>query len=195
MTLLLAAKDGQNAAAVAALQGAGATVEYRSDECRTSASSSDRQRRGGRLDRRRAGRGRRPGVPLPRRAGREPSREPQPPPGPATPNDNPYMPIGETGSAAFISAHPTWDGRGIDDRHRRHRRRPAPPGLRRRARASARSSTGSPARTRQRRRPDVAREHDRVSRQGREVRGGTTDVHGAGERPFIGASSTSATLA
>ena len=39
--------------------------------------------------------------------------QPQVPPGPATPKDNPYMPIGETGSAAFLAAHPTWDGRGI----------------------------------------------------------------------------------
>jgi subtilisin family serine protease len=38
---------------------------------------------------------------------------PQTPPGPATPRDNPYMPVGETGAAAFTSAHPTWDGRGV----------------------------------------------------------------------------------
>jgi hypothetical protein len=38
---------------------------------------------------------------------------PQPAPGAATPNNNPYMPIGDTGAAQFIAAHPTWDGRGV----------------------------------------------------------------------------------
>ena len=37
---------------------------------------------------------------------------PQTPPGPATPNVNPYMPTGDTGAAQFAAAHPTWDGRG-----------------------------------------------------------------------------------
>lgn len=37
---------------------------------------------------------------------------PQPPPGPGTPTVNPYMPIGDTGAAQFVQAHPTWDGRG-----------------------------------------------------------------------------------
>ncbi len=38
---------------------------------------------------------------------------PQPAPGPATPNNNPYMPIGDTGASQFMAAHPTWDGRGV----------------------------------------------------------------------------------
>ncbi|HKU13397.1 MAG TPA: S8 family serine peptidase [Steroidobacteraceae bacterium] len=37
----------------------------------------------------------------------------QPPPSAATPRDNPYLPIGETGAAQFTVAHPTWDGRGV----------------------------------------------------------------------------------
>lgn len=37
---------------------------------------------------------------------------PQTPPGPGTPRDNPYMPVGDTGGAQFTAAHPTWDGRG-----------------------------------------------------------------------------------
>ena len=113
--LLLAAKDGQNAAAVAALEGAGAKVEYRSDdvsylrvslpidsadvvETIDSIQAADVDEV----------------VPLP-----DPSPEasapvtPQPAPGAATPNDNAYMPIGETGSSAFLAAHPTWDGRGV----------------------------------------------------------------------------------
>ena len=38
---------------------------------------------------------------------------PEPAPGPATPNINPYMPTGDTGGAQFVAAHPTWDGRGV----------------------------------------------------------------------------------
>jgi subtilisin family serine protease len=37
---------------------------------------------------------------------------PQAPPNATTPRDNPYMPVGETGAAAFTAANPTWDGRG-----------------------------------------------------------------------------------
>jgi Subtilase family len=38
---------------------------------------------------------------------------PQVPPGAATPRNNPYLPIGDTGAAQFTAAHPTWDGRGV----------------------------------------------------------------------------------
>src|SRR4030095_10648032 len=38
---------------------------------------------------------------------------PQPAPNAATPNNNPYMPIGDTGASQFMAAHPTWDGRGV----------------------------------------------------------------------------------
>ena len=38
---------------------------------------------------------------------------PQPAPGAGTPNNNPYMPIGDTGASLFMAAHPTWDGRGV----------------------------------------------------------------------------------
>ncbi|MGL5849932.1 MAG: S8 family serine peptidase, partial [Phycicoccus sp.] len=34
-------------------------------------------------------------------------------PGAATPLENPYMPIGETGSVKFRADHPEWDGRGV----------------------------------------------------------------------------------
>ena len=39
--------------------------------------------------------------------------QPQAPPGAATPRDNAYLPIGDTGAAQFTAAHPTWDGRGV----------------------------------------------------------------------------------
>ena len=34
-------------------------------------------------------------------------------PGAATPDSNPYLPTRETGSVAFRTAHPTWDGRNV----------------------------------------------------------------------------------
>jgi subtilisin family serine protease len=38
---------------------------------------------------------------------------PQTPPSASTPNNNPYLPIGDTGASQFVAAHPTWDGRGV----------------------------------------------------------------------------------
>src|SRR4029453_8839087 len=38
---------------------------------------------------------------------------PQVAPSAATPRNNPYLPIGDTGAAQFTVAHPTWDGRGV----------------------------------------------------------------------------------
>lgn len=38
---------------------------------------------------------------------------PQNAPDANTPNNNPYMPIGDTGASQFMAAHPTWDGRGV----------------------------------------------------------------------------------
>jgi hypothetical protein len=38
---------------------------------------------------------------------------PQTPPSGSTPNNNPYMPIGDTGASQFMAANPTWDGRGV----------------------------------------------------------------------------------
>ncbi|WP_427896141.1 hypothetical protein ACQHIV_19620 [Kribbella sp. GL6] len=34
-------------------------------------------------------------------------------PGAATPVDNPYLPIDETGASAFVAGNPAWDGRGV----------------------------------------------------------------------------------
>ncbi len=38
---------------------------------------------------------------------------PQTPPSASTPNNNPYMPTGDTGAAQFVAANPNWDGRGV----------------------------------------------------------------------------------
>jgi Subtilase family/Bacterial pre-peptidase C-terminal domain len=51
-------------------------------------------------------------VPDPRPQGAV-SPTPQTPPSSSTPNNNPYLPIGDTGASQFVAAHPTWDGRGV----------------------------------------------------------------------------------
>ena len=52
-------------------------------------------------------------IPDPVPQGASDVRHRRPPPGAATPNNNPYMPTGDTGGAQFVAAHPTWDGRGV----------------------------------------------------------------------------------
>ena len=51
-------------------------------------------------------------IPDPRPAGAV-NPTPETPPSAATPNNNPYLPIGDTGASQFVAAHPTWDGRGV----------------------------------------------------------------------------------
>src|SRR5919106_1862751 len=51
-------------------------------------------------------------IPDPRPEGIQPL-QPQPVPNASTPRANPYMPIQDTGAAAFLAAHPTWDGRSV----------------------------------------------------------------------------------
>src|SRR6266508_1936644 len=57
-------------------------------------------------------------LPLPDpRPGEEANAQTAPTPYPApdarTPRDNPYLPIRDTGAAAFTAAYPEWDGRGV----------------------------------------------------------------------------------
>ncbi|MGQ0848848.1 MAG: S8 family serine peptidase [Actinomycetota bacterium] len=115
VTVLIAAVQGRNRAAAQAVAAVGGTVQVRED-------SIDYLRASVPVD----------AVPTlakdsavaaldvdeiipledPRPEGVQPVA-PQPAPGAATPNNNPYMPIGDTGASQFMSAHPTWDGRGV----------------------------------------------------------------------------------
>jgi subtilisin family serine protease len=116
VTLLLAAKDGQNADAASALQAAGATVQYRDDDVsylRVEIATDQAEATVNGIDSiQSADVDEIVPLPSPSPDASQPA-QPQPAPGAGTPNDNPYMPVGETGSSAFRAAHPTWDGRGI----------------------------------------------------------------------------------
>ncbi|MEH0841863.1 S8 family serine peptidase [Micromonospora sp. CPCC 205711] len=115
VTVLVAARDGQVAAAADSLTQLGATVLYRDDDLGylRAEVATERAERIARstgvqtveID---------ASVPLP--DPRPDAAEPvaaQPAPGAATPANNPYMPIGDMGAAQFTAANPTLDGRGV----------------------------------------------------------------------------------
>ena len=184
VTLLLASQEGQNAAAISALQAAGAKIQFQDDEVSyiTASIPVDNANVVESIDAIQSADVDEV-VPLP-----DPSpdasqpAQPQPAPGAGTPKDNPYMPIGETKAAAFLAAHPTWDGRNDHDRDRRHRHRPPPPeppedehGRTQDRAVDRRHASGD------RQRSDVAPEHDRRQREERHVHCRRRDVHGADE--------------
>jgi hypothetical protein len=115
VTLLISAKEGQTEAATAALEQADALIQYRDNELGYLRASLPIERaevveqidsiESADVDEI---------IPLP-----DPRPEgiapviPQVPPGPGTPNDNPYMPIRDIGASLWLSENPTWDGRGV----------------------------------------------------------------------------------
>ena len=115
VTVMIASQPGANAQVASGLAGLGAVVRYREESMSyiRARVPVDKVEAAAAL----------PGVkyldvdeviplPDPRPEGIAPL-VPQPAPGAATPNNNPYMPIGETGASQFMAAHPTWDGRGV----------------------------------------------------------------------------------
>ncbi|HET9221553.1 MAG TPA: S8 family serine peptidase [Roseiflexaceae bacterium] len=115
VTLLIAAKSGTNKTVASGITGLGGTVRYREDDVsyiraivptgKVEAAAALNGVQAVDLDE---------VIPLedPRPEGAA-GTIPQPAPGAATPNNNPYMPIGDTGASQFMAAHPTWDGRGV----------------------------------------------------------------------------------
>src|SRR6266545_7333292 len=115
VTVLIAAKPGANKTVASGIASLGGTVSYRDDDVgyiraivptgkvEAAAGLSGVQS----LDVDEI-------IPLddPRPAGAV-NPTPQTPPSASTPNNNPYMPIGDTGASQFMAAHPTWDGRGV----------------------------------------------------------------------------------
>jgi subtilisin family serine protease len=119
VTVLIAARDGADAAVAAAVASVGGTVRVREQTIgylravvpvdRVDALAAADGVQALAVDKR---------IPLPDpRPGAEPEGQVNPTPFPAptnaTPNVNPYMPIADTGAAQFRAAHPTWDGRGV----------------------------------------------------------------------------------
>jgi subtilisin family serine protease len=115
VTVLIAAKGGQLRQAASAVAAVGGTVRYRED----SVGYLRAEVPVARVRELAAGQGVQAldldetfQVPDPRPEGVV-GIIPQPTPGAGTPRDNPYMPIGDTGAADFLAAHPEWDGRGV----------------------------------------------------------------------------------
>ncbi|HET7350389.1 MAG TPA: S8 family serine peptidase [Marmoricola sp.] len=114
VTMLIAARPGQNAAAAEGLTDLGATVEKRDNEVdylrvsvpisRVKQAANVAGVQAADLDE---------VIPLddPRPEGTQ-NPTPQTPPGKRTPKVNSYMPIGETKAAQLTAKHQTWDGRG-----------------------------------------------------------------------------------
>ncbi|MGH9175314.1 MAG: S8 family serine peptidase, partial [Vicinamibacterales bacterium] len=115
VTILIAANDGSNQAAVTDVERLGGTIEFRNDELGyvrasipvDSVEDAAKLSSVEALDIDEV-------IPLddPRPDGAV-VPTPQTPPGAGTPNNNPYMPIGDTGASQFMAANPTWDGRGV----------------------------------------------------------------------------------
>ncbi|HEY0734707.1 MAG TPA: S8 family serine peptidase, partial [Herpetosiphonaceae bacterium] len=115
VTLLIASKVGANKTVASGLATIGGTVRFRDDDISyiradvpTSKVEAAVQLNGVQaLDLDEV-------LPLddPRPEGSVPAT-PQTPPSASTPQNNPYMPIGDTGAAQFIAANPAFDGRGV----------------------------------------------------------------------------------
>ena len=115
VTLLIAAQHGSNKRVVQGIQGLGGSVPYREDDIdyiraivpigKVEAAASLSGVQAVDLDEI---------IPLydPRLDGAV-NPTPQTPPSASTPNNNPYMPIGDTGASQFMAANPSWDGRDV----------------------------------------------------------------------------------
>ncbi|HEV8687157.1 MAG TPA: S8 family serine peptidase [Gaiellaceae bacterium] len=113
--LLIATQPGQAKTVVDGLQGLGASIGYRDDQLgyvRASVAIDKVEQAFALAGVAAADLDRTIPVGDPRPEGVSPVL-PQPPPGAATPRQNPYMPTQDTGAAQFVNAHPTWDGRGV----------------------------------------------------------------------------------
>ena len=115
VTLVIAAQRGSNRRVVQGIQSLGGTVRFRDDDVdyiraivpidKAEAAAALSGVQALNLDEI---------IPLddPRPDGAV-NPTPQTPPSASTPNNNPYMPIGDTGASQFMAANPTWDGRGV----------------------------------------------------------------------------------
>ena len=115
VTLIVASKPGQNRSVASAVAALGGTVRYREDDIdylRVVVATGKVKAVAALPGVQAVDLSERLPVPDPRPEGSVPAT-PQTPPGAATPNANPYMPIEDIKASSFMAAHPTWDGRGV----------------------------------------------------------------------------------
>ncbi|MBY8872086.1 S8 family serine peptidase [Micromonospora sp. PLK6-60] len=115
LTLLVGAVSGQSATAASGLAALGATVSYRDDDLgylRAEVPTDRVERVAGLAGVQTTEIDAATPLPDPEPAGAQPAT-PQPAPGQATPQDNPYLPIRDLGAVRFQADHPTLDGRGV----------------------------------------------------------------------------------
>jgi hypothetical protein len=115
VTVLVLAKDGQQAQTIDQLENAGATIEYRADKIgyvrakvpvdKVEKAAKVSAIEGFDLDRKYS-----LGEPKPQGID---DPDPQPAPGAKTPAVNAYMPTGDTGAAQFVQQNPKFDGRDV----------------------------------------------------------------------------------
>jgi hypothetical protein len=115
ITLLIASSAGRNSAVVSAVAGLGGSIRYRDDgldylRAKIAIDAAEKVAALAGVEAVDVDEIIPIGLPSPDAAMLV---APQPAPGAATPNSNPYMPTRDTGAAQFVAAHPTWDGRGI----------------------------------------------------------------------------------
>jgi subtilisin family serine protease len=115
VTLIVAARPGQNRAAASAIAALGGTVRYREDDMDylRVVVAIDKVKAVAALNSVQAvDISERVPLPDPRPDGARGTIS-QPGPGATTPRANPYMPIEDIKAASFMAAHPSWDGRGV----------------------------------------------------------------------------------
>ncbi|MBI5651264.1 MAG: S8 family serine peptidase [Chloroflexi bacterium] len=115
VSILVASKPGSNNTVAGNIAGLGGTVNYREDTLdylRATVSPNQVQAIAALAGVLTVELNELLPLPDPRPEGVQPVT-PQTAPGAGTPNNNPYMPIGDTGASQFMAANPTWDGRGV----------------------------------------------------------------------------------
>lgn len=114
VTMLIAARPGANRTVVQGITALGGTVQKRDDDVsylRVSVPTKSAEQAARVSGVQAADLDEVIALDDPEPQGSQPAA-PQTPPGAGTPQDNPYMPIADTGAVDFMKAHPTWDGRG-----------------------------------------------------------------------------------
>src|SRR5262245_55105409 len=114
VTVLIASKEGKNSSVASAVTAIGGVIAYQNNDIsyiRASVPTSSVETLSANADIQALDIDEVLPIEDPQPDGTVPPT-PQTPPSASTPNNNPYMPTGDTGASQFVAAHPTWDGRG-----------------------------------------------------------------------------------